>query len=112
MKNLFTTVLSCLFYVPALFAQSFEAESGTLSNGASLQSCSGCSGGSQVGFLGGPSNGAVVVPVNVSTAGLYNSPSGIPPPIRVLSTSRPTTATMWASAARLPADGLLLPVPV
>ncbi|HEY1164000.1 MAG TPA: CBM35 domain-containing protein [Chitinophaga sp.] len=72
MKNLFTTVLSCLFYVPALFSQSFEAESGTLSNGASLQSCSGCSGGSQVGFLGGPSNGTVVVPVNVSAAGLYN----------------------------------------
>jgi alpha-galactosidase len=72
MKNLITTVLICLFCMPAVFSQSFEAESGTLSNGASLQSCAECSGGSQVGYLGGPSNGTVVVPVNVSAAGLYN----------------------------------------
>lgn len=51
------------------FGQSFEAESGVLSNGADIQGCGSCSGGSQVGNLG---NGAVVIPVNVAAAGTYN----------------------------------------
>lgn len=51
------------------WAQSFEAESGVISNGADIQGCGSCSGGSQVGNLG---NGAVVIPVNVAAAGTYN----------------------------------------
>lgn len=51
------------------WAQSYEAETGVLSNGADIQGCGGCSGGSQVGNLG---NGAVVIPVTVATAGTYN----------------------------------------
>lgn len=37
----------------------YEAESGTLSGGAKTVSCSGCSGGKAVGYIGGSSNGAV-----------------------------------------------------
>jgi alpha-galactosidase len=50
-------------------AQSYEAESGALSNGASLQSCSTCSGQSMVGDLG---NGAVTIPVTAAATGVYN----------------------------------------
>lgn len=51
---------------------SYEAESGTLSNGAVAQSKSFCSGGYNVGYLGGSSNGTVVISnVNVSTAGTH-----------------------------------------
>ncbi|KAH7401747.1 galactan 1,3-beta-galactosidase [Phaeosphaeria sp. MPI-PUGE-AT-0046c] len=39
----------------------YEGESGTLSNGAKVQSCSGCSGGNAVGYLGGSSGGSVVL---------------------------------------------------
>jgi hypothetical protein len=38
-----------------------EGESGTLSNGAKVQSCSGCSGGKVVGYVGGSTGGAVVM---------------------------------------------------
>ncbi|MDF2941838.1 MAG: glycosyl hydrolase family 39 [Herbinix sp.] len=52
---------------------SYEAESGTLSNGAVIQSASFCSGGNKVGYLGGSSNGTVIINnVNVSTAGTYS----------------------------------------
>ncbi len=52
---------------------SYEAESGTLSNGAVLQSASYCSGGYKVGYLGGSSNGTVVINnVNVSNAGTHS----------------------------------------
>nr|WP_295922818.1 T9SS type A sorting domain-containing protein [uncultured Dyadobacter sp.] len=65
--------LLCLAWLMAgqctAWAQSFEAESGVLSNGADIQGCGGCSGGSQVGNLG---NGAVVIPVTVAAAGTYN----------------------------------------
>ncbi len=64
-------ILLQLSFSNTVFSQSFEAESGTLSNGANLQSCSGCSGANMIGNLGGPSNGTVVVPVNVSAAGTY-----------------------------------------
>lgn len=67
----FTSILLCLLFTFPAFSQSFEAETGTRTGGANLQSCSGCSGGTMVGNLGGPTNGTVVVPVNVSTAGLY-----------------------------------------
>ncbi len=51
---------------------SYEAESGTLSNGAVLQSASFCSGGYKVGWLGGSSNGTVVISnVNVASAGTH-----------------------------------------
>ncbi|WP_353718388.1 CBM35 domain-containing protein [Dyadobacter sp. 676] len=58
-----------LFAYANASAQSYEAESGVLSNGADIQGCGSCSGGSQVGNLG---NGAVVIPVNVAAAGTYN----------------------------------------
>lgn len=38
-----------------------EGESGTLSNGAKVQSCSACSGGKSVGYIGGSTAGAVVM---------------------------------------------------
>jgi hypothetical protein len=38
-----------------------EGEAGTLSNGAKVQSCSGCSGGQAVGYIGGSTGGAVVL---------------------------------------------------
>jgi hypothetical protein len=44
-----------------------EGESGTLSNGAKVQSCSSCSGGNAVGYIGG-SNGGAVVLANVQSA--------------------------------------------
>lgn len=51
----------------------YEAESGTLSNGAIVQSKSFCSGGYDVGYLGGSSNGTVVISnVYVSTAGTHS----------------------------------------
>ncbi|MCF0064605.1 T9SS type A sorting domain-containing protein [Dyadobacter sp. LJ419] len=50
------------------FSQSFEAESGTLANGADIQNCDACSSQKMVGNLGG---GSVTIPVNVATAGNY-----------------------------------------
>ncbi|KAH3904042.1 hypothetical protein HBI56_042830 [Parastagonospora nodorum] len=44
-----------------------EGESGTLSNGAKVQSCSSCSGGNAVGYIGGSTGGAVVL-ANVQSA--------------------------------------------
>ncbi|HEU4551486.1 MAG TPA: CBM35 domain-containing protein [Chitinophaga sp.] len=69
---IFFAAILCLYFTKTAAAQSFEAESGTLGNGANTQSCSSCSGSTMVGNLGGPSNGTVVVPVNVSSAGIYN----------------------------------------
>jgi hypothetical protein len=55
---------------------SYEAENGVRSNGAIVQNNSACSGGANVGYLGGgtgSSNGTVVINnVNVPTAGTYN----------------------------------------
>lgn len=39
----------------------FEAESGSLKSGAVTASCSGCSGGTKVGNLGGSSNGTLIL---------------------------------------------------
>lgn len=50
------------------FAQNFEAESGTLADGADIQNCDACSAQKLVGNLGG---GSVTIPVNVATAGNY-----------------------------------------
>lgn len=51
---------------------SYEAESGTLSNGAVIQSANFCSGGYKVGYLGGSSNGtAIINNVNVSSTGTH-----------------------------------------
>lgn len=40
---------------------SYEAESGTISGGSQKLSCSGCSGGTSVGYLGGSSGGALTI---------------------------------------------------
>ncbi|KAL0934923.1 glycosyl hydrolase family 43 protein [Colletotrichum truncatum] len=45
-----------------------EGESAELSNGARLLSCSGCSGSSSVGYLGGDSDGTAVLNFEASTA--------------------------------------------
>lgn len=50
----------------------FEAEDGQLSNGAEIQSCDSCSGGQQVGNLGGDSQGFFTYDVEVEETGLYN----------------------------------------
>jgi alpha-galactosidase len=71
MKNSLFTFICLLFFTSVTFSQTYEAESGTLTGGANVQSCSGCSAGNQVGYLGGPTNGMVTIPVNVSTTGNY-----------------------------------------
>jgi len=48
---------------------SYEAETATLSGGARSMDCKGCSGGKVAGYIGGPSNGAVVFPAVKSTGG-------------------------------------------
>lgn len=50
----------------------FEAESAILSNGASVQNASSCSGGKQVENIGGTSNGSVTFLFNADTAGDYD----------------------------------------
>lgn len=45
---------------------SYEGESATLSGGAKVQSCSSCSGGKNIGYIGGTENGSVQFP-NVSS---------------------------------------------
>jgi len=67
--RLITATCFFLFVWLSAPAQIFEAESGTVSNGADIQNCRNCSGNSQVGNLGG---GAVLIPVSVGTTGLYN----------------------------------------
>jgi alpha-galactosidase len=49
----------------------YEAESGSLSNGAAVQANGSASGGQHVGNMGGPSNGTVTVSVSVAEAGQY-----------------------------------------
>jgi len=66
-----STTLLLLIAGPA-FAQTWvEAESGSLSNGAVVQANGSASGGQHVGYVGGPSNGTVIIPVNVTNAGQY-----------------------------------------
>lgn len=65
-------VLASLFFTTFTSAQTYEAESGTLFNGASLQSCTTCSGGQYVGNMGFPSNGYFTVQASVAQAGIYN----------------------------------------
>jgi alpha-galactosidase len=61
-----------LFTTQQAFAQTWvEAESGSVSNGAVVQANGSASGGQQVGNVGGPSNGTVSIPVNVTNAGQY-----------------------------------------
>jgi alpha-galactosidase len=66
-------LLSFVLFISAnAFAQSWiEAESGTLSNGALIQTNASSSGGKHVGYLGGASNGTVSVNVTVANAGQY-----------------------------------------
>ncbi|MDB5089774.1 MAG: Carbohydrate binding family 6 [Mucilaginibacter sp.] len=74
-RKLFATlsVILLLFITQTTFAQVtwVEAETGSISNGAVVQSNSSSSGGQQIGNLGGPSNGTVIIPVNVTNAGQY-----------------------------------------
>src|SRR5688572_13259307 len=68
-------LLLILFFVSGILpvnaqGSTYEAEAGSLLNGASLQSCASCSGTKQVGNLGGSQNGSIVSSVNVS-AGDY-----------------------------------------
>lgn len=50
---------------------SFEAENGSLFNGAEIQNCGSCSNGKQVGNLGGDFKGYFTTLVNVTEAGVY-----------------------------------------
>ncbi|MEQ8239168.1 MAG: CBM35 domain-containing protein [Cyclobacteriaceae bacterium] len=51
---------------------SVEAESGTTAGNAESQSCNTCSGGNQIGNIGGNSGNYLENTVNVSKGGLYN----------------------------------------
>src|SRR5690349_15404904 len=53
-------------------SQTLELEAGVMTNGASVQDCSSCSGSKQVGNLGGNTNGAVSQQVTVAQAGDYD----------------------------------------
>lgn len=73
-KGLNSYLFFLLFWLLALHnssAQTFQAENGTLFNGAGIQDCGSCSEGKQVGDLGGPSNGYFSSVANVSVAGTY-----------------------------------------
>lgn len=48
-----------------------EAETTSLFNGAAIQNCGSCSGGKQVGDIGGSSNGYITSVVNIQTGGNY-----------------------------------------
>jgi alpha-galactosidase len=72
MKTTFFSLILTGLLPVFTFAQSYEAEAGTLTGGADIQSCSSCSGSSLVGYLGGPGDGMTSIPVNVSSAGVYN----------------------------------------
>ena len=48
-----------------------EAEAMSLFNGAAIQNCGSCSGGKQVGDIGGSANGFISTVVNAITAGNY-----------------------------------------
>lgn len=55
-----------------VFSQTtYEAESAALANGARVFNCKTCSGGKQVGFIGGENNGTVTFTVRAKAAGLY-----------------------------------------
>ncbi|WP_218126992.1 CBM35 domain-containing protein [Catalinimonas alkaloidigena] len=56
---------------PVYPAPVYEAEAGVRAGGAAVQACSACSGGSQVGNLGGASKGSVTHQVQVAEAGDY-----------------------------------------
>lgn len=65
---------TCLCWYPLSgHAQEYQAEmeGGTLTNGASIQSCSSCSNGQQVGNLGGTQNGSILLELEVADAGDY-----------------------------------------
>lgn len=62
-------LLNCM---QSISAQTFQAENGSLFNGAVIQNCSSCSGGRQVGNLGGPSKGYLTTIVNTTVAGTYS----------------------------------------
>ncbi|MFV0268386.1 MAG: carbohydrate-binding protein, partial [Draconibacterium sp.] len=51
---------------------SFEAEDANLSNGATIQNAAACSGGKQVGNLGGTQNGSVTKVFQVTSGGNYD----------------------------------------
>ncbi|MBB5638090.1 alpha-galactosidase [Pedobacter cryoconitis] len=77
MRSLLYAFIPCflfLFFGMSAFSQQtiYEAETGTLSGGANIQSCNSCSGSKMVGNLGGTTNGSLLSSVNVSTAGTYN----------------------------------------
>ena len=67
-------VFAILAFPFQLLAQeyNYEAESVILSNGAEVQNADACSGGKQVGYLGGNQNGTVSATVDVDQEGDYN----------------------------------------
>ena len=67
-------VFMLLVFPGQLWAQDFqfEAETAILSNGASAQNASACSGGQQVGNIGGTQNGSVTKIFDVTQAGDYD----------------------------------------
>lgn len=74
LRKTLVVVFAVLSTVSHAFSQeySFEAEEATLSNGASIQNASLCSGGAQVGNLGGTQNGSVTKVFQVTTGGDYD----------------------------------------
>ncbi|HTJ48631.1 MAG TPA: T9SS type A sorting domain-containing protein [Cyclobacteriaceae bacterium] len=67
----FLFIISCLYLNANGQTVTYEAENGTLVNGADKQNCNACSGMYQVGYLGGNKNGACVFQINNSAAGNF-----------------------------------------
>jgi alpha-galactosidase len=72
LRTLFCAVFG-FFFINTVHAQSvtYQAENGSLFNGAKIQNCGACSEGKQVGDIGGSAKGFFTNTVNVPTAGNY-----------------------------------------
>jgi hypothetical protein len=78
-KRLAGHLLGCILVLAALLPalpltaqqQAYEAEAAVRANGAAAQACGSCSGGAQVGNLGGSTKGTLTQAVTVGEAGDY-----------------------------------------
>src|SRR5438552_3140187 len=71
-RQLFLVMIALLLPLGALQAQTtVQAEAGTLAGKAKISTCSACSGGKKVGFIGNGSGNTVTLTVNVASAGAY-----------------------------------------
>lgn len=84
-----------------LAQNTYQAENGSLFNGAKIQNCGSCSEGKQVGDIGGSAKGYFSIVANVTTAGAYTMnlqfSSGDPRSIFISVNSGPPTEVVCNS---------------